>query len=114
MQGFEMSDEAPAILIIDTPSPNLETLSEQLIRANFRVQRAETGAQILEQVQDLRPDLMLLEVSSLRAAGFETCRRLKANSSTAHIPVIFLLTGSDSDIRASSFEVGGADCLIRP
>jgi putative two-component system response regulator len=69
-------------------------LYELVLARDFTVLSASRGEHAIEVVQRERPDIVVLDVQMPGISGLETCRRLKANPSTASIPVI-LLTGND-------------------
>ena len=76
------------ILLVDDTPLNLRILFESLGHAGFKLLVAESGDAALEQIARLKPDLILLDVMMPGLNGFDTCRRLKADPSTADIPVI--------------------------
>jgi diguanylate cyclase (GGDEF)-like protein len=73
---------------------------------------ATSGARALELAARGRPDLVLLDVMMPGMDGFEVCRRLKADSATADIPVIFVTARTD-DV-SQGFAVGGSDYISKP
>ena len=102
------------ILIVDDNHDDLSLLAMQLRRANYIVLEAETGESCLKVVNQIQPDVILLDVMMPGINGFETCRRLKAIPALADIPVIFLTSLNDVEDKVTAFKVGGADYLVKP
>ena len=78
------------IFIIDDVQENLHLLSTFLRQEGYSVRCSTSGESALIAIQLARPDLILLDIMMPNMDGFEVYRRLKADSQTAKIPVIFL------------------------
>ncbi|QFS52975.1 sensor histidine kinase [Nostoc sphaeroides] len=102
------------VLIVDDTPTNLEVVSETLGDAGFDVAIATSGDRALQQVERRLPDLILLDVMMPGIDGFETCRRLKANDRTCHIPIIFMTALSDTDSKIKALELGAVDYIVKP
>jgi DNA-binding response OmpR family regulator len=105
---------AQSILIVDDNPNNLEVLSETLMRAGFQVAVAIDGETAIEQIEYHRPELILLDIMMPGIDGFETCRRIKANSVTADIPIIFMTALSDTQHKVQGFSLGAVDYITKP
>ncbi len=101
------------ILIVEDVELNRELLA-QLLEDDHRLVFAEDGVAALERAAETRPDLILMDLSLPRMDGWEATRRLKADSTLAHIPVIVLsahaMRGDEERARAS----GCDDFLTKP
>lgn len=112
-----MADDVLKIVAIDDVQDNLITL-RAIVRDAFRdaiFLSAQNGVKGLELILAEDPDVVLLDIVMPGMDGFEVCRKLKADSQTGHIPVIFLTalqTERASRIRA--LEVGGEAFLAKP
>jgi signal transduction histidine kinase len=102
------------ILIVDDTPTNLDVISQALEDAGFDVAIATSGDRAIQQVEREMPDLILLDVMMPGIDGFETCRRLKANSKTRDIPVLFMTALSDIDNKMQAWNVGGVDYITKP
>jgi two-component system cell cycle response regulator len=80
----------------------------------YVVSPAANGAEALEKVAREKPDIILLDIMMPELDGFETCRRLKADPSTAHIPVVMVTALSDVADRVKGLEAGADDFLTKP
>ena len=102
------------ILIVDDNSDNLKVLYTYLKSAGFEVFAADNGLAGIEVVKHSEPELILLDVMMPEMNGFEVCRRLKADPTTEHIPVIFLTALSEVVDKLTGFQVGGVDYITQP
>jgi DNA-binding NtrC family response regulator len=108
-------DAEPAtVLIVDDEPLNRDLLEQELQEAGYRTLSAADGAQALERAANERPDLILLDALMQGLDGFETCARLKSSEATRAIPVIFLTSLSDTDIKLRAFEAGAVDYVTKP
>ena len=83
------------ILAIDDVPSNLDVLVAHLHEEEVDLIVALSGEEGLELAQTTNPDLILLDVMMPGMNGFETCEKLKANPSTADIPILFLTAKDD-------------------
>ena len=102
------------ILAIDDSPDIHQLLSVRLGGLNVELRHALTGESGYEQACEEPPDLILLDVMMPDASGFEICRRLKARSKTASIPVIFLTGETDVEQKVLGFDVGAVDYIQKP
>jgi DNA-binding NarL/FixJ family response regulator len=85
-----------------------------LSEADYHVLVATDGLSALEQIEYLKPDIILLDVIMPGIDGFETCRRLKNNSATSSIPIIFMTGLSELDDLLKGFDEGAVDYIVKP
>jgi signal transduction histidine kinase len=111
-ENFSPTEQA--VLIVDDNPTNVEVLLDYLSDSGFKVLVAEDGQSALEQVEYLKPDLILLDVMMPSVDGFETCRRLKENEATRDIPVIFMTSLADTLDKVKGFEAGAVDYITKP
>ncbi|MBT9312693.1 PAS domain S-box protein [Leptothoe kymatousa] len=102
------------ILVVDDTPSNLKLILATLSSAGYDVLTATSGAQALTVLQMKLPDLVLLDVHMPAMDGFETCRRIKANADTAHIPIIFLTAFTDTEKITAGFSLGAVDFMTKP
>ena len=102
------------ILVVDHTSANLKLLAELLSVQGYHVRQASSGELALRSIKAAMPDLILLDVKMTGLDGYEVCRRLKADESTADIPIIFISAFDDETSKVTGFEVGGADFISKP
>src|SRR5436190_8332963 len=105
--------QATILVVDDTPS-NISVLSE-ILRGEYRVLAAINGEQALKiACGDPPPDLILLDVMMPDMSGHEVCQRLKAESSTRKIPVIFVTAMNQAEDEAQGFALGAVDYITKP
>jgi putative two-component system response regulator len=101
------------ILVVDDVPENISTLAGML-RDNYRVLFATSGADALEIVRQQQFDLILLDVMMPGMDGYEVCRRLKADIVTREIPVIFVTALTEVQDETRGLELGAVDFLHKP
>ena len=102
------------ILIVDDNPTNLKVLSEALTGDGFQVSVALDGESALEQMKYHQPMLVLLDVMMPGIDGFETCRRMKSDSSFHEIPVIFMTALSETEHKVRGLAIGAVDYITKP
>jgi signal transduction histidine kinase len=102
------------ILIVDDVPANLNVLYQALEPEGYQILAATNGATALKNAKRTLPDLILLDIVMPQMDGFETCRRLKADSATAEIPVIFITAQSATESLVEGLSLGGVDYIIKP
>ncbi|MDM8518763.1 response regulator [Anaerolineales bacterium HSG6] len=102
------------ILIVDDNPTNLDVLFDYLDDAGYSVLVAEDGIDALEQIKYSQPDIVLLDIMMPGIDGYETCRRLKADSRTKDIPVIFVTALSETEDKIKGFQAGAVDYVTKP
>lgn len=104
----------PTILLIDDSVTDLRLLMNLMLSRQFRVNVAFNGQDGYHKAELLLPDLILLDVNLPRLNGFATCRLLKQNPCTRHIPVIFLTAMGDVSHRLDGLALGAVDFIGKP
>ncbi len=111
----EGEQSAGKVLVVDNDSVTRQycaTLLEK--QCNYQVFLAENGEDALNQIVDIDPDLVLMDVMMPGLDGYETCIRIKSNPDLSAIPVIFITArGEEKDV-IRGFHVGGADYVTKP
>ncbi len=102
------------ILLVDDNTTNLNVLLDYLHEHAYNVLIALNGEQALQQLAHIRPDIILLDVMMPGIDGFETCRRLKADATSADIPVIFMTALTETVDKIAGFSAGGVDYITKP
>jgi putative two-component system response regulator len=104
----------PRILLVDDSVSNVRILAAAL-EEDYVISAATTGAEALRLAAATPPpDLILLDVLMPELDGFEVCRRLKEQSATASIPVIFVTALDDAFNEEHGLQVGAVDYIYKP
>jgi putative two-component system response regulator len=93
------------ILVVDDTEFNRELLFEILNDENH-VSVACDGKTALEQIRNVHPDLILLDIMMPKMDGYELCQRLKAQEATRNIPIIFITALNDVKDEAAGLSLG--------
>lgn len=101
------------ILIVDDEPPNLAAL-EQILGGEYELVFACNGSEALKAALKHAPSLILLDIQMPDMDGYTVCRRLKADSRTDSIPVIFVSALGMVGDEAAGFEVGAVDYIVKP
>ncbi|BBC24101.1 hybrid sensor histidine kinase/response regulator [Pseudanabaena sp. ABRG5-3] len=102
------------VLVVDDNPTNLSVLVNLLRDVGLRVLVATDGESAIEQIEYVKPDLILLDVMMPGIDGFETCQRLKANVDTAKIPIIFMTALSETVDKVRGLSLGAVDYITKP
>ena len=102
------------ILLVDDRPENLHVMVS-VLRAMYRVKTATSGMMALElAAKDDKPDLILLDLMMPEMDGYEVLHRLRSQSETKHIPVIFVTADHSIDSERIGLELGVEDYLTKP
>jgi len=104
----------PKILLVEDNEMNRDMLSRRLRRKGYVVAMALDGQSALEMSQTEAPNLIFLDVGLPVLDGWEATRRLKADPSTRHIPVIAPTAHAMSTEREKAVEAGCDDYETKP
>jgi formate hydrogenlyase transcriptional activator len=107
-------DRKPLLLMVDDTPANLNVLFDLLTGHGFEVSVAEDGESALQQVDYVRPDLILLDVLMPTMDGFTTCQRLRGRPDTREIPIIFMSALTDTVDKVKGFALGAVDYITKP
>ncbi len=105
---------ASKVLIVDDMPDAIMMLSDMLIHEGYEVHTATRGQQALAIAEEIRPDVILLDVMMPGMNGIETCRRLRMNPTTAEVPVVLVSARTPSEARAEGLLAGAADYITKP
>jgi DNA-binding NarL/FixJ family response regulator len=102
------------VLVVDDTPETLGFLTDMLDSAGFTVLIATDGESALRLVDQITPDLVLLDALMPGLDGFETCRRLKRDGQHAALPVIFMTGLSETEHVVQGLAAGGVDYVTKP
>jgi len=102
------------VLIVDDIPENLAVLHDALDESGYTVLVANNGAAALERAKHAMPDVILLDAVMPGMDGFEVCRRLRADSATRAIPIIFMTGLTETEHVVAAFGAGGTDYVTKP
>lgn len=109
-----MSADQPRVLVVEDEPAQREVLAYNLEAEGFAVSRAENGEEALVLVDEVHPDVIVLDWMMPNLSGIEVCRRLKIKNDTRGIPIIMLSARSEEVDRVRGLETGADDYVIKP
>jgi DNA-binding NarL/FixJ family response regulator len=101
-------------LVIDDSPETLRLLTDALDGAGMTVMVAMDGAAAMRIVEQITPDIVLLDAVMPGIDGFETCRRLKRDAGLSNVPVIFMTGLAETEHIVRGLEAGGVDYVTKP
>src|SRR6202521_1387008 len=105
---------APLVMVVDDSLTVRKITSRLLTREGYRVVTAKDGVDALQQLQDISPDVMLLDIEMPRMDGFELTRNLRADAKTARLPIIMITSRMAEKHRNYARELGVDEYLGKP
>jgi DNA-binding response OmpR family regulator/DNA-binding CsgD family transcriptional regulator len=102
------------VLVVDDTPETLGFLTDTLDHAGFTVLIATDGDSALDLVDQITPDLVLMDAVMPTMNGFEACRRLKRDKMLSHMPVIFMTGLSETEHVVEGLAAGGVDYVTKP
>ena len=105
------NQNSPLILVVDDYQDAREMYAEYLQFSGFRVAEARNGNEAVERAFELKPDLILMDLSLPGMDGWEATRQLKSDERTKHIPVV-ALTGHALAGASEGARKAGCDSFV--
>jgi two-component system phosphate regulon response regulator PhoB len=106
--------EQPLVLVVEDEPAQREVLSYNFEAEGFRVAQAGNGEEALILVDEVAPDVIVLDWMLPNVSGIEVCRRLKSRAETRGVPIIMLSARSEEVDRVRGLETGADDYVIKP
>lgn len=103
-------------LLCADDEPDIRTILEMALSLEPRleVEIFSSGVDLLARAKQGNVDAILLDAMMPDVDGYETCRRLKADPATAHVPVVFLTARAQRGEQDIALQVGALACLTKP
>jgi putative two-component system response regulator len=101
------------IFVVDDNSANL-LMAEEVLSNQYEIITISSATTMFELLDEVIPDLILLDIMMPEIDGFDALKKLKANSRYADIPVMFLTSKTDGATEARGFEMGVMDFITKP
>jgi putative two-component system response regulator len=107
------AERTPSLLIVDDTETNIDVLVE-ILEDDYEICVAMDGPTAIELAIESNPDLILLDIMMPGMSGYEVCERLKADSMTSHIPILFISAMAETDNETRGLELGAVDYIRKP
>jgi chemosensory pili system protein ChpA (sensor histidine kinase/response regulator) len=105
---------APLVMVVDDSLTVRKITSRMLTREGFEVATAKDGVDGLKQLQDIKPDIILLDIEMPRMNGFEFARNIRADAKTKNIPIIMITSRTADKHRNRAMELGVKEYMGKP
>ncbi len=102
------------ILVVDDTPQNVKLLADLLTVKGYAVTAASNGNEALEKIAAERPDLVLLDIMMPGMSGYDVCRKVRENPTTALLPVVLVTSLDPYQERVKGIEAGADDFLNKP
>lgn len=106
--------QAAKILIVDDAPEILDAVSALLTGKGFKVATLDDPLRFWTVLQEVEPDLLLLDVDMPHVTGLELCRVVRNDERWSNLPIIFLTSHRDSETIAEVFASGADDFVSKP
>lgn len=110
----EVLNISPVVMVVDDSLTVRKITGRLLAREGYQVETAKDGVDALQQLHDIRPAVMLVDVEMPRMDGFELTRNVRANASTRDIPIIMITSRTADKHKNYAFELGVNVFLGKP
>jgi chemosensory pili system protein ChpA (sensor histidine kinase/response regulator) len=104
----------PTIMVVDDSLTVRKVSGRLLGRHGYQVVTAKDGVDALEQLNELHPDVMLVDIEMPRMDGFELTRNIRADAKLCDIPIIMITSRSADKHRLYAKEIGVDHYLGKP
>src|SRR5438128_4540623 len=102
------------LLLVEDDRALADLVTFHFERAGYAVTRTGDGEEALILVDEMKPDVILLDWMIEGISGIEVCRRLRRRSSTANVPIIMLTARGEESDRVRGLETGADDYMTKP
>jgi two-component system alkaline phosphatase synthesis response regulator PhoP len=105
---------AKKIVIIEDEPDIIGLVTHYLEKQGYRITAVRDGVKGFQQLKTELPDLLILDVMLPEMDGLEICRRVRADSKTAALPIIMLTAKGEESDKIVGLELGADDYLVKP
>jgi len=111
--GLPMQVE-PTIMVVDDSLTVRRVTQRLLERQGYSVLLAKDGVDALRQLQDVKPDVMLVDIEMPKMDGYDLTRNVRGTRATADIPIFMITSRTAEKHRSMAFELGVNEYLGKP
>lgn len=110
----ETGEEPLTILITDDDPVACLLLEAALSRQGHKIITAKNGAEAIEYFDNMRPDMIFMDIDMPVLGGYEAAKMIKARCEDRFVPILFLTACHDDDALVRCLEHGGDDFITKP
>ncbi len=104
----------PLVLIVEDEAALMTMLRYNLEKQGFRVEEAGDGEEALTRINELKPDMVLLDWMLPHLSGIEVCRQIRRRPATRELPVIMITARSEDQDAVRGLNTGADDYVTKP
>jgi two-component system phosphate regulon response regulator PhoB len=112
--NLDVNGTQPCVLVVEDEAAIREMIAFALKRAGMQTQLAADAQEALVQINEKRPDIILMDWMMPGVSGIELTRRLRREPYTEDIPIIMLTARISEDDKVNGLEAGTDDYVIKP
>jgi len=102
------------ILIIDDEPELVKAITVRFKASGYEVISADDGQQGLDKAEEIKPDLILLDIIMPKKDGYEVCKNLKSKPKTKDIPILILTAAGQQGLKKRCMEAGADEVIKKP
>ncbi|WP_248924424.1 ATP-binding protein [Paenibacillus hamazuiensis] len=114
MPAMSLENDGPLILVVDDEPINLRVVANFLLWSRFRVATASGGKEAIRLIEELGPDLVLLDVMMADLNGYDVCREVRRTRNAGELPIVLLTAKRQPADVVQGFDAGASDYLSKP
>jgi CheY-like chemotaxis protein len=114
MDSDTTSTKAGTILVVDDEEAVTGVIQAVLTKEGYQVHLAHNGEEGIKLASQVKPDLIIMDITMPGMDGYEATERIKQDPALADVPVIFLTGKSASEDGGKSFATGGVSFVRKP
>lgn len=96
----------PTVFLVEDNEMNRDMLTRRLTKKGYEVATAEDGQEAVDKIGDVKPDIVLMDMSLPRMDGLEATRRIKAHPELGAVPVVVLTANATTGDRDDAMAAG--------
>jgi two-component system phosphate regulon response regulator PhoB len=104
----------PLVLIVEDEAALMTMLRYNLEKQGFRVEEAGDGEEALNRINEVKPDMVLLDWMLPHLSGIEVCRQIRRRPATRELPVIMITARSEDQDAVRGLNTGADDYVTKP
>ncbi|OWW23100.1 signaling protein [Noviherbaspirillum denitrificans] len=112
--SIRQGEEIAQVLVVDDDRSTRSSLRHTLQRDGFRVEEAADGAQALQMLKRMQPDVILMDAVMPVMDGFTACARVQELPNGRAIPVLMITALEDNTSVERAFAAGASDYIPKP
>jgi len=116
MNDLSLLPTQPKILVVDDDVPYRFLVTTPLVQAGFEVIEAANGSECLEQLKQVSPDVIIMDILMPGMNGYEACEAIRSVEAHKHIPILMMTGGGADDDAAveAAYQAGATDFISKP